>query len=84
MATTAKKNLWPEHKAVKAIRHNLENDLYRKIAAGKVTQSNALRMINEAKLHPDVSEIEEGDYCDAAKIQRQIQELFSEQTSAGL
>lgn len=57
-------NLWPEHKAVKRVRQNLEMDLYLKISNGDIKQDLALRTIEEAKLHPDLSLIPSGSYCD--------------------
>ncbi len=45
-------NLWPEHKAVKATRQNLEMELYVELKNGRMTQSEALEIITQAKMHP--------------------------------
>ena len=45
-------NLWPEHKAVKALRLNLEYDLYLKLRDGKISQDDAIDEILWAKFHP--------------------------------
>lgn len=60
----SRENLWPEHKAVKAIRSNLEMKLYKQISAGEITQKAALAQIRKSKMNPDASKITEGDYCD--------------------
>jgi len=60
----SRKNLWPEHKSIKAVRADLELDLYKKISQGKINQARALAQIKEAKLNPDTDQIEDGDYCD--------------------
>jgi hypothetical protein len=45
-------NLWPEHKKIKALRQNLEMDVYQDLQEGVITQEQALSTIREAKLHP--------------------------------
>jgi len=45
-------NLWPEHKAVKALRPNLEYDLYLKLRDGRISQDDAIDEILWAKFHP--------------------------------
>lgn len=62
-------NLWPEHRAVKHTRQDLEMELYEQLKAGKITQSRALAEIKEAKLHPDTSKIPTGNYCNVAAKQ---------------
>ncbi len=43
------RNLWPEHKKVKATRRGLEMDLYRALSAGEITQADAIRIVTDAK-----------------------------------
>jgi len=57
-------NLWPEHKAIKKIRQNLEQTLYENLRDGEITQARALSTIKEAKLNPDSSTIAKGNYCE--------------------
>ena len=57
-------NLWPEHKAIKQVRHNLELELFIKLRDGKIKQHQALEIIHDAKFYPPVKEIERGDYCE--------------------
>lgn len=47
-----KKNLWPEHKEVKARRPNLELELFEDLAANKKSQKEVLERILAAKTHP--------------------------------
>ena len=47
-------NLWPEHKAIKALRQNLELDLFQAVRDGKMSQAEAVRKIRHAKLNPPV------------------------------
>lgn len=47
--TNHPKNLWPEHKSVKALRQNLEMDVYTSLRSGKITQSDAIKLILEVK-----------------------------------
>jgi hypothetical protein len=42
-------NLWSEHKAVKATRPNLENELYIKMKNNEITQLEAINIILKAK-----------------------------------
>lgn len=44
------KNLWPEHKLVKALRPNLEIDIYHQLARGEITQKEAVLTIKTEKL----------------------------------
>lgn len=60
----SRENLWPEPKAVKAIRNNLEMKLYKELSKGEITQKAALAQIRKAKLNPDQGKIADGDYCD--------------------
>lgn len=50
------KNLWPEHKAVKAMRSNLEEHLYFKVKEGKMLQKEAIEILIKCKFHPEKSE----------------------------
>ncbi len=45
-------NLWPEHKDVKAMRPDIEQEVADAIAAGEITQAEAVAKILEAKFHP--------------------------------
>ena len=45
-------NLWPEHKEVKALRPNLENEVFYALNRGEITQKKAIQIILEAKLNP--------------------------------
>ena len=60
------KNLWPEHKSIKALRQNLEVYLYRQILNGEISQENAVQTILWAKNNPPLEEIEldQNDRCD--------------------
>ena len=54
--TNRRENLWPEHKDVKNLRKNLELDLFEDVRDGKLTQSEAVRRIREAKLSPPIGD----------------------------
>ena len=56
-------NLWPEHQSVKALRPNLETQLYRELAAGQITQQQAVARIRRAKLNPPVERLDIGSIC---------------------
>ena len=56
-------NLWPEHKSVKALRQNLEMDLYNDIRTGALTQAEALQIIVDAKLNPPVQNPRDFEFC---------------------
>lgn len=45
-------NLWPEHKAVKALRPNLEYEIYLELRAGDISHHDAVEEILWAKFHP--------------------------------
>lgn len=47
-------NLWPEPKAIKQLRQDLETDLFKKLQRGAITQTEALAIISEAKMNPPV------------------------------
>lgn len=57
-------NLWPEHKYVKALRPNLELELYRELAQGLITQKEAIAVILEKKFYPKNPGKNNGDGCD--------------------
>ena len=46
------KNLWPEHKHIKATRQNMEQDLYDQLAAGKITREQAVTTLLNEKMNP--------------------------------
>lgn len=54
------RNLWPEHKAVKALRPKLEIELYVLLRDAKITQREAVETILCAKFHPK----EASEMCD--------------------
>lgn len=58
------KNLWPEHKSIKALRQHLEENLYKQISQGRITQEEAVRVITEAKWNPPVRNPENFSFCD--------------------
>ncbi|MCB0418117.1 MAG: HNH endonuclease [Bdellovibrionales bacterium] len=64
-------NLWPEHKAIKAVRQNLEYDVYLDLRAAKITQKEAVGIIRTAKLNPPADEVREEltDYTDCGPLQ---------------
>ncbi|MEZ4751898.1 MAG: hypothetical protein R3B54_15075 [Bdellovibrionota bacterium] len=64
-------NLWPEHKAIKAVRQDLEYDVYLDLRASKITQKEAVGIIRTAKLHPPVEEVQHelSDYNDCGPLQ---------------
>ncbi|MGE4133062.1 MAG: hypothetical protein AB7F86_15580 [Bdellovibrionales bacterium] len=45
-------NLWPEHKAIKATRQNLEQETYLELNRGEITYEEAVKRIVRAKEHP--------------------------------
>lgn len=49
-------NLWPEAKSIKALRQNLELDLFQKLRDGRITQAQAIIVIRREKLNPPVKE----------------------------
>lgn len=56
-------NLWPEAKSIKALRQQLEQDLYKKISQGLITQDQAIRTILQAKFNPPVKNPGEFEFC---------------------
>lgn len=66
------KNLWPEHKHIKALREDLELVTFEELRDGEISQSEALEIIEEAKMNPPVDEIHKlivrGDDCDRAAM----------------
>ncbi len=48
------RNLWPEHKQIKALRQNLEMELFTAVRDGHMTRAEAIDIIRNAKLHPPV------------------------------
>lgn len=50
-------NLWPEHKAIKAVRFDLEYDVYMELRRGRITQKEAIAAIRKEKLHPPEDEV---------------------------
>ncbi len=56
-------NLWPEPKSIKALRQNLEYELYKRLRMGKITQAEAVLAIVQAKLNPPVRNPSEFEFC---------------------
>jgi hypothetical protein len=50
------RNLWPEHRAIKALRQNLEYELYLRMEQGQISQRDAVRVIYEAKMNPPIEQ----------------------------
>lgn len=46
-------NLWPEHRYVKATRQFLEQNLFDQVRRGEIRQRQAIKIITQAKMHPD-------------------------------
>ena len=57
------RNLWPEARAVKRVRQNLEVEVYKKLSTGKITQAQAVDMVIRAKWHPPVEQIDATQIC---------------------
>ena len=74
-----RQNLWPEHKMVKALRQDLEQDLFDRMAAGTLKQMNALAQIKEAKLHPPVQNLppKSDNPCDQVEMIFNIIDQFA-------
>lgn len=51
--SNSKTNLWPEPKALKAKRPNLEYDVYLQLKYGEITQERAIEVILNAKFYPN-------------------------------
>lgn len=62
--TNNEDNLWPEAKNIKALRYNLELELFEKLSDGKITQAHAVATIREAKLNPPVEDTNAFEFCD--------------------
>jgi hypothetical protein len=61
--TNHRDNLWPEAKSIKALRQDLELDLYKKMSQGQVTQAEAIKIIVDAKLRPPVNQPDRFKFC---------------------
>ncbi len=59
------KNLWPEHRAVKATRPHLEEQVHQELSDGRITQQQAIQRILKAKFSTkgleEYEEEEEGE-----------------------
>lgn len=51
------KNLWPEHRFVKRLRMDLEQDVFDQVREGRISQAEALEIIYEEKMNPPVEEL---------------------------
>lgn len=64
----SRKNLWPEHRNIKALREDLELVTFERLRDGDLTQQEALEIIREAKMNPPVEQLEDmilrGSDCD--------------------
>jgi hypothetical protein len=56
-------NLWPEHKSIKALRQDLEWELYKKMDQGKISQQNAIQIIVQSKLNPPIPNATNFEFC---------------------
>jgi hypothetical protein len=61
--TNRQDNLWPEPKSIKALRKNLELELFQAVSNGRLTQSEAIQRIREAKLNPPVQDPSRFKFC---------------------
>jgi hypothetical protein len=61
-------NLWPEHRGIKALRQNLEMEVYEAVLAGKMTQQEAVSKIVEAKMHPPIGH--ESEFIQYREVQQ--------------
>jgi hypothetical protein len=61
--SNSKSNLWPEHKKIKALRQNLEMQLYEDLRDAKLTQAQALDIVFTEKLNPPVEGIDIHSLC---------------------
>ncbi|MCB0340927.1 MAG: HNH endonuclease [Pseudobdellovibrionaceae bacterium] len=48
-------NLWPEHKAIKELRLQLEQEVFEAVREGRMTQDEAIDIIIEEKMNPPVA-----------------------------
>lgn len=69
------KNLWPEHRFVKRLRMDLEQDVFEQLRDGRITQAEALDIIHEEKMNPPVEELSQmieiygSNECDRAALE---------------
>lgn len=63
------KNLWPEHRAVKRARYNLEVQLYNALRAGTISQQEAIEEVEYAKWNPPFTVQQIVDVCYSAALQ---------------
>jgi len=56
-------NLWPEHKAIKSLRQNLEFNIYMKLKKTLINQQEAIDIVMEAKVNPPIEDLPPGNYC---------------------
>lgn len=61
--TNRANNLWPEPKSIKALRKNLELELFQAVNAGRMTQAEAVERIREAKFNPPVRNPARFKFC---------------------
>jgi hypothetical protein len=58
--SNSERNLWPEHRAVKATRPRLEQDLYEALRDGRMTQREAVDTVLEIKFDPEAEYLPDG------------------------
>lgn len=67
------RNLWPEHHRIKALRQDLEQDVFDAVRENRMSQEEALDRIYEAKMNPPIEELRrlqiQGSDCDRAALQ---------------
>jgi hypothetical protein len=56
-------NLWPEPKSIKALRKDLEIELFKAIRDGRITQDEAIEKIRDAKFNPPVNDPSRFKFC---------------------
>lgn len=61
--TNRANNLWPEPKSIKALRKNLELELFKAVSAGQMSQAEAVERIRDAKFNPPVRDPARFKFC---------------------
>ncbi len=62
--TNRPNNLWPEAKAVKQLRKNLELELFDELRNGTISQADAIDTIRDAKMNPPVTDPTQIAFCE--------------------
>jgi hypothetical protein len=62
------KNLWPEHRLIKLTRFHFEEEIHEKVSTGQVTQKEAIEIVRQKKLNPDLAELQSQNGGDCNKF----------------